>query len=136
MTEKSAYVAIRGVVFDLGAFMPVHYPNIVPQKSLKKYAGVDATNLFPVQVSAMCQGVNESGIDPAVQLSYRSTNYTGETSVSSSTDLYAQYHDFRWATNDSRPAWFTEQMIYLRGNFKVGNVGYTASYIKTLGSKS
>ena len=133
-TDK-AYVAIRGVVLDLSAFMPVHYPSIVPQSALKKYAGLDATNLFPIQVSAMCQGVNESGIDPAVQLSYRSTNYTGSASVSSNTDVNAQYHDFRWATNDSRPAWFQEQMIYLKGNFLKGHVGYSAQYIDTLGDK-
>lgn len=125
----SSYIAIRGVVFNLGDFQSVHYPSIVPTSALKKYAGTDATNLFPIQVSALCQGVNETGVDPAVQLSYKSTNYTGQASVVSSTDSHAQYHDFRWATNDSRPDWFAEQMIYLRGNYKKGNVGYTASYI-------
>lgn len=130
----TSYVAIRGVVFDLNSFMPAHYPNIVPQSALKKYAGTDATNLFPVQVSAMCQGVNESGIDPAVQLNYQSHNYTGQTDVVSSQDSNAQYHDFRWATNDSRPAWFVEQMIYLQGNYWKGNVGYSPKYLKTLAS--
>lgn len=115
--------------------MPVHYPSIVPTSALKKYAGTDATNLFPVQVSALCQGVNESGIDPAVQLNYKNHNYTGQSTVISTSDLNAQYHDFRWATNDSRPAWFQEQMIYLKGNFKKGNIGYTASYISKLGKK-
>lgn len=133
--SDKAYVAIRGVVFDLSAFMPVHYPSIVPQSALKKYAGLDATNLFPVQVSAMCQGVNESGISPAVQLSYQSTNYSGGVPITSDVDVNAQYHDFRWATNDSRPAWFQEQMIYLKGNFKKGNVGYSAEYINTLSDK-
>lgn len=51
-------------------------------------------------------------------------------STSSTTDVHAQYHDFRWATNDSRPDWFAEQMIALRSNYKKGNIGYTASYIK------
>ena len=128
-----SYIAIRGVVFDLDNFMPVHYPPIVPTESLKKYAGLDATNLFPVQVSAMCQGVNEKEpISPAVQLNYKTNNYTGQAIISSSTDLNAQYHDFRWATNDSRPAWFTEQMIMLRGNYWKGNVGYSPEYLKTL----
>ena len=130
-----SYIAIRGVVFNLDAFMPVHYPSIVPQSALKKYAGTDATNLFPVQVSAMCQGVNETGIDPAVQLDYQSYNYSGSTDTISSQDTNAQYHDFRWATNDSRPAWFIEQMIYLQGNYWKGNVGYSPQYIKTLAEK-
>ena len=131
-----AYVAIRGVVFDLGAFAPVHYPYIVPQTALDKYAGLDATNLFPVQVSAMCQGTNKQGISPAVQLSYTTHNYTGQNIVSSATDLNAQYHDFRWATNDSRPAWFTEQMIMLRGNYYKGHVGWSPTYLKTLSTKN
>jgi chitin synthase len=130
----SAYIAIRGVVFDLDSFVPVHYPNIVPETALEKYAGMDATNLFPVQVSAMCQGTKKEGISPAVQLSYITHNYTGQSIFSSATDMNAQYHDFRWATNDSRPAWFTEQMIMLRGNYYKGNVGYSPQYLQTLSS--
>ena len=131
----SAYVAVRGVVFDLGAFAPVHYPSIVPETALEKYAGMDATNLFPVQVSAMCQGTSREGISPAVQLSYVTHNYTGVNIVSSATDLNSQYHDFRWATNDSRPAWFTEQMIMLRGNYYKAHVGYSPQYLKTLANE-
>nr|OQO22786.1 hypothetical protein B0A51_09724 [Rachicladosporium sp. CCFEE 5018] len=131
----TGYVSNRGIVFDLSAFIPAHYPKIVPATALNKYAGIDATNLFPVQVSAMCQGVNESGINPAVQLSYRNTNYTGATAISSATDVNAQYHDFRWATNDSRPVWFTEQMIMLQGNYKKGRVGYPPKYLQLLASK-
>jgi chitin synthase len=133
--NSDAYVAIRGVVFDLGAYIPSHYPSIVPDSALEKYAGTDATNLFPVQVSAMCQGVNETGIDPAVQLDYQTYNYTGQNLISS-TDNNAQYHDFRWATNDSRPAWFIEQMIMLQGHYWKGNVGYSPQYLKTLAKKS
>lgn len=133
--NNDAYTAVRGVVIDLGAFMPVHYPPIVPESALEKYAGVDATNLFPVQVSAMCQGKTQDGIDPAVQLNYQSHNYTGSVSQVSTTDVNAQYHDFRWATNDSRPAWLLEQMIYLKGNFWKGHIGYPPTYVKTLGSQ-
>ncbi|KAI9811879.1 MAG: hypothetical protein M1827_005230 [Pycnora praestabilis] len=131
----NSFMAIRGEVFDLGAFMPTHYPNIVPQSALKKYAGLDATSLFPVQVSALCQGKNGS-IDPSIQLDYTSTNVSGSASVVSSTDHNARYHDFRWYTNDSRPDWYWEQMIMLRGNFKKGDIGYTPSYVKTLAGKS
>ncbi|KAK5175665.1 uncharacterized protein LTR77_000804 [Saxophila tyrrhenica] len=131
------YVAIRGVVIDLSKFAPVHYPPIVSEESILKYAGQDATNLFPVQVSAMCQGTNKNEpISPAVQLSYNTNNYTGTPLVASSTtDMNAQYHDFRWATNDSRPAWFTEQMIMLKGQYQKGHVGYSPEYLKTLASK-
>lgn len=131
----SAYVAIRGQVFDLGAFAPSHYPNIVPQKSILAYAGLDATSLFPVQVSALCQGVNGT-IDDSVTLDYTSTNTTGSASLISSTDMNYKYHDFRAWTNDSRPDWFFEQMMMLRANYKKGNIGYTAKYVATLASKS
>ena len=130
----SSYVAIRGEVFNLGAFMPSHYPSIVPQKSLKKYAGIDATSLFPVQVSALCQGTQGS-IDPAVQLDYTSTNTSGSASLISTNDINRQYHDFRSFTNDSRPDWFFEQMMILRGQYKKGSVGYTDKYVKSLSSK-
>lgn len=131
---NGAYVSIRGEVFDLGAFMPNHYPSIVPQASLKKYAGLDATSLFPVQVSALCQGV-DGKIDPTVQLDYTSTNTTGNIGLVSLTDINRQYHDFRYFTNDSRPDWFFEQMMLLKGQYRKGQVGYTGQYVKTLASK-
>jgi len=129
-----AYVAIRGLVFDLSEFAPNHYPYIIPEKSLLKYAGLDATGLFPVQVSALCQGVNGS-IDPLVQLDYSPTNVTGSASVISSTDPNMKYHDFRAFTNDSRPDWFFEQMMMLKASYKKGNIGYTPQYVHTLANK-
>ncbi|MCJ1338340.1 hypothetical protein MMC09_003627 [Bachmanniomyces sp. S44760] len=129
-----SYVAIRGVVFDLGAFMPSHYPSIVPQASLKKYAGIDATDLFPVQVSALCQGKSGS-VDPSVLLDYSPTNVSGSASVVSSSDPNSKYHDFRSFTNDSRADWFQEQMLMLRGNYKKGYVGYTPQYVAKLSSQ-
>ncbi|KAI4735033.1 CHS5 chitin synthase, class V [Aureobasidium sp. EXF-12298] len=131
----SSYIAIRGVVFDLGNFESIHYPNIVPTSALEKYAGTDATNLFPVQVSALCPGTDENGISPAVQLNYKSTNYTGQASAVSGTDANAVYHDFRWATNDSRPDWFAQQMKFLNQNYRKGALGYTAGYVKKQGKK-
>ncbi|KAG0652887.1 Myosin chitin synthase 1 [Hyphodiscus hymeniophilus] len=130
----SAYVGIRGQVFDLGEFAPSHYPSIVPQKSILAYAGLDATSLFPVQVSALCQGVNGT-VDPSIQLDYTNTNTTGSASLISSTDTNPQYHDFRAFNNDSRPDWFFEQMMYLKANYKVGNIGYTSSYVHKLATK-
>ena len=130
----SAYVAIRGQVFDLGEFAPSHYPNIVPQKSILAYAGLDATSLFPIQVNALCQGVNGT-IDASVQLDYTTTNTTGSASLISSTDTNMRYHDFRAFNNDSRPDWFFEQMMYLKANFKVGNIGYSPKYVSKLAGK-
>lgn len=129
---NDAYIAMRGFVYDLGSFMPHHYPKIIPQKSLEKYAGKDATNLFPIQVSALCKGVDGT-IHPGVQLNYRTTNYSSTvTNVISTTDLNAQYHDFRWFTNDSRPDWWFEQQIFLKSNYLKGKIGFTPKYIKTL----
>jgi len=129
-----SYVAIRGQVFDLAAFIPTHYPNFIPQEQFKKYAGVDATSLFPVQVSALCQG--KSGrIDPTVQLDYKPTNISGSATLISNMDSNARFHDFRSFTNDSRPDWFFEQLKMLRGGFKMGDVGYTPKYVSTLAGK-
>ena len=135
--NHGAYVAVRGVVFDLGKFMPNHYPGpeIIPQASLKKYAGLDATELFPVQVSALCQG-KDSKIDDSVTLDSTPTNITGSANVISAFDSNAKYHDFRTFTNDSRPDWFQEQMLMLRANYKRGYVGYTPQYVSQLGSQS
>ncbi|TVY73546.1 Chitin synthase [Lachnellula suecica] len=133
---NDAYVAIRGQVFDLSSFAPTHYPFIIPEKSLLAYAGLDATSLFPVQVSALCLGVNATGINPAVQLDYTTANTTGSANVISSDDKNAHYHDFRWFTDDYRPDWFYEQMLMLkRSGYQKGNIGYTSKYISTLGSK-
>ena len=132
--KNSAYIAIRGNVFNLGAFAPSHYPFIVPQSALMKYAGIDATSLFPVQVSALCQG-KDGSINPAIQLDYANTNITGSTETLSIADTNWKYHDFRWFTNDSRPDWFFEQMVMLKGNYKKGDIGYTPQYVSTLAKK-
>ena len=133
--KNSAYTAIRGIVFDLGDFIPAHYPSIVPDSALEKYAGLDATGLFPVQVSALCQG-KDGRIDPTVQLDYTNTNISGSASLISTTDTNWQYHDFRYFTNDSRPDWFFEQMTMMRALYKKGDIGYTPQYVHTLSTKS
>ena len=137
----NSYIAMRGLIFDLNAFLPAHYPSIVPQRSLQTYAGKDVTALFPVQVSAMCPG-EDGAIDKAVQLNFQTTNYSSETNQINSGDPNAQYHDFRWSfsTNnqpnpDYRPDWLTEQMLYLEKNFFKGRVGYSTKYMQTLVNK-
>ncbi|KAB8337164.1 hypothetical protein FH972_021468 [Carpinus fangiana] len=131
----AAYVAIRGVVFDLDKFLPSHYPHIVPDKSILKYAGRDASTLFPVQVSGVCQGKTGT-VDDRVDSTWQSSNYTDSTATISSNDPNAQYHDFRWSVpGDYRPHWFTEQMLFLERNYYLGKVGYPPKYLSTLAGK-
>jgi chitin synthase len=46
------YTAIRGEVFDLTGIWQIHTTivSVVPQKTVMKYGGIDATSIFPVQV--------------------------------------------------------------------------------------
>ncbi|KAF8119292.1 chitin synthase-domain-containing protein [Boletus edulis] len=94
--------------------------SVIPTKSILQYGGQDATNLFPVQVSALCNGVSGS-VSPWVQLSAANT-----------TDLNAQYHDFRAVSNDSRPDWYFESMTIMRWNNRVGYMGYTPQEISSM----
>lgn len=129
-----AYVAVKGVVFDLNSFVPAHYPSVIPDKSILRYAGKDATSLFPVQVSAMCAG-KDGFVDQTVQLTFQTSNYTGESTANSANDPNAQYHDFRYSSgNDYRPTWLTSQMLYLESSYYKGNVAYAPKYMKTLAS--
>jgi chitin synthase len=132
---RSSYASIRGQIFDIGAYIPRHYPPFIPEKLMNQYGGLDITSLFPVQVSALCQGQNGK-IDPAVWLDYKDSNITGAAAGISSADMNAKYHDFRHFTNDSRPDWFSQQMKMLRANYKVGNIGYSAQFVRTLSTKS
>ncbi|RCH99237.1 hypothetical protein CU098_000359, partial [Rhizopus stolonifer] len=113
--SKNALVSIRGEVFDLTRFAPHHWASqVIPESFVLSYAGQDITNLFPVQVSALCQGLYGSVSE------YVSLDYHFNT-----TDARSDYHDFRAWTDDYRPDWYFEQMIFLRKNYKVGNLGYS-----------
>lgn len=132
---RGSYVAIRGEVFDLGAFIPTHYPSIVPDSALKKYAGLDATALFPVQVSALCQGKTGS-VDPSVQLSYAPSNVSGSATAISGQDPNSVYHDFRYSKKgDYRKDWWYEQHKVLQARFKKGDIGYSPKYVSQLADK-
>lgn len=134
----SSFTAIRGEVYDLGAIVPTHYPNnqMIQPQSFEKYAGVDATALFPIQVSALCDGKGETGtIDPSVLFDYAPTNVTGSAIAISQSDPNSVYHDFRFFTGDYRQDWWGEQQQILQARFKKGDVGYTPSYISHLASK-
>jgi chitin synthase len=132
--SNGAYASIRGHVFDIGAYAQNHYPKFLGTKPVTQYAGLDITNLFPVQVSALCIGKN-GPIDPAVTLDYKSTNTSGTPTAVNSQDLNSKYHDFRSFTGDYRPDWFQEQMMMLDSSYKVGYIGYSAQYVETLARK-
>ncbi|KAF9161275.1 hypothetical protein BGX21_002324 [Mortierella sp. AD011] len=118
---SSPLTMIRGEIFDMNKFMVQHNPSIVTQTQLLQYAGIDATPIFPVQPSALCDGLGGYGsasIDPSVQLS--STVATDANSV---------YHDFRYFRNDSRPDWYYEKMVFMR-QWRVGFLAFTPKYIQ------
>lgn len=118
------FVTIRGEVFDLSSLGQNHLTvvPVVPTKSIMKYGGLDASNIFPVQVSALCDGVDGT-VSPWVTLDSTNTS-----------DPNAQYHDFRAFTNDSRPDWYYEQMTYMRYRYRVGFMGHTSKEIKNMAS--
>ncbi|KAH7137132.1 family 2 glycosyltransferase [Dactylonectria estremocensis] len=132
--SKGAYLSIRGYVFDIASYAPRHYPPYLDTEDLTDYAGMDVSSLFPVQVSALCQG-KDGSVRPEVTLDYKSTNISGSASVISTDDLTAAYHDFRYFTNDSRPDWYYEQMTTLKANYMKGRIGYTPGYVKKLAKK-
>ncbi len=112
----SSFTSIRGEVFDLSKLVTSHKTAVpvVPANSILAYSGEDATPIFPVQVNALCNGV-DGNVSPWVQLSN-----------DNSTDHNAQYHDFRsFHVDDPRPDWYYETMWLLRSNYRVGFMGYT-----------
>ncbi|KAI8340045.1 chitin synthase-domain-containing protein [Chlamydoabsidia padenii] len=112
--KDAAFVAIRGEVFDLTKFAPHHWASeVIPEDAIFDYAGKDATNLFPLQVSALCDGT-DGYVSEEVVLDFQ-VNLT---------DKNAAYHDFRYFTNDYRPDWYHEQLVYMRKNYRLGFMGY------------
>ncbi|KAJ1579862.1 hypothetical protein NDA12_000231 [Ustilago hordei] len=119
----SSFTSIRGEVFDLSKLVASHrgIVPVVPSNAILAYAGEDATPIFPVQVNALCNGV-DGEVSPWVQLSNEN-----------STDKNAQYHDFRsFHIDDARPDWYYETMWLLRSNYRVGFMGYTSDGIRDI----
>lgn len=114
-SPDNGLVAIRGEVFDLTTFAPRHYASgVVPESGVLAYSGTDVSYLFPVQVSALCQGTTGQ-VSPYIGL-----NYTVGL-----IDSNARFHDFRANTKDFRPDWYYEKLTYLRKNYKKGDMAYT-----------
>jgi len=112
---------IRGEIFDMGKFMVQHNPNIVTRTQLLQYAGGDATPIFPVQPSALCDGLGGYGsasIDPSIQMPNLGP-----------VDPNSVYHDFRAFRNDSRPDWYYEKMVFMR-QWRVGFLAFTPKFIQ------
>ncbi|KAG1818874.1 glycosyltransferase family 2 protein [Suillus variegatus] len=122
-SPNNVYTSIRGEVFDLTTVASTHQRivSIVPVKTiLQTYGGTASDAIFPVQVSALCNGVTGS-VSPYVTLS-----------SANDTDPNAIYHDFRAYTNDSRPDWYFESMTIMRWNNRVGYMGYTPQEISDM----
>jgi chitin synthase len=121
---NNALVAVRGEVFDLVSLAKTHLTAVpvVPVRQVMQYGGLDASNIFPVQVSALCSGTRGS-LSPYVTLDTTNT-----------TDPYSKYHDFRAYTTDPRPDWYQEQMIVMRSRFRKGFMGYTKKDVRNMAS--
>ncbi|TFK32154.1 glycosyltransferase family 2 protein [Crucibulum laeve] len=121
-SPNNVLTSIRGEVFDLTEIAATHQRvvGVIPAKAILKYGGQPADNIFPVQVSALCNGVSGS-VSPYVVLDSRNV-----------TDPNAQYHDFRAFTNDSRPDWYFESMVQMRYSSRRGFIGLTPKEIKNL----
>ncbi|KZP20345.1 glycosyltransferase family 2 protein [Athelia psychrophila] len=122
--STAPYTSIRGEVFDLSSIADTHtrVVSIVPAKGILAYAGVPSDNIFPVQVSALCNGVTGT-VSPYVTLSSKND-----------TDVNQVYHDFRAYTLDPRPDWYFEQMTQMRWNNRVGFLGITTKLMKSMAS--
>lgn len=121
--SKYSMTRIRGEVFNLDNIITMHKTSIpvVQADVIKKYAGIDASPIFPVQVNALCNG-RSGAISPWVQLTNENTS-----------DVNAKYHDFRAIhPEDTRPDWYYESMVLMRSNFRVGFMGYTPEGISDL----
>ncbi|CAG8672634.1 21629_t:CDS:2, partial [Dentiscutata erythropus] len=122
-SPDNVFVSIRGQVFSLSSFAPRHIPTIVDQKSILAYGGTDASKLFPVQVSALC-----AGVDPRVTFDYNLGN---------NADPNARYHDFRYFTGDYRPDWYFEEiLLQMRAQYLVGQKGYPPQNIQDMATSS
>jgi chitin synthase len=121
-TDTQVYTSIRGEVFDLGIIADQHQRavSVVPTKSILKYGGTSSDALFPVQISALCNGVSGT-VSPFIALD-----------TTNNSDTNAQYHDFLINTNDSRPDWYFESMVTMRYLARVGFMGYTKNEIKDM----
>ncbi|KAF8625844.1 hypothetical protein AX17_006740 [Amanita inopinata Kibby_2008] len=123
LNPANVFTAVRGEIFDLTTVAATHarIVNVVPTKSVLKYGGKVTDDLFPVQISALCNGITGT-VSPYVTLNTKNT----------SIEENAQYHDFRITTTDYRPDWYFERMVEMRYTARVGFLGYTRKEIRNM----
>ncbi|KAF8345668.1 glycosyltransferase family 2 protein, partial [Amanita rubescens] len=126
LNPSQTLAAIRGEVFDLTTIAALHgrVVSVVPTKNVLSYGGQIITDMFPVQVSALCNGITGS-VSPYVTFNPKNV-----------TDPNAQYHDFRVNTMDYRPDWYFETMVEMRYLARKGYVGYTKQEIRSMASST
>lgn len=127
LNPDSVYTSIRGEVFDLTKVAANHERviSVVPTKNiLKVYGGTSSDPIFPIQISALCNGVSGT-VNPYLVMNTTNT-----------IDDNSRYHDFRVFTNDSRPDWYFENMVQMRYSSRVGFVGYTPKEISRLANSN
>ncbi|ORX93498.1 hypothetical protein K493DRAFT_338238 [Basidiobolus meristosporus CBS 931.73] len=117
-TAQNPYISIHGEVFTIKDYN--HHT--VSSTQMMKYAGTDASGLFPIQLSDLCTGYN-GPIDPTINI----YNY--------SLDPNAIYHDYRFSTvGNSYMNFYTDNvMAMLRAKYKKGLMAYSASYVRSKG---
>lgn len=118
--NSKVYTSIRGVVYDIQKFS--HQPALVPKADVFDYGGKDSSDLFPLQISGVCAGIDGQGVSEFLGIG-DPTNYT---------DSNALYHDFRSWTNDSRPDWYLTHMHFFNQHYRKGYLGYTPKDIKKM----
>jgi chitin synthase len=135
---NNVYTAIRGEVFDLTEVSVTHtrVVTVIPSKTILEYGGVDASNLFPVQVRRLpyllAHFFTLLAGQRTLQWRFRFGQSMVQLSAANVTDPNAQYHDLRALTNDSRPDWYFESMTVMRWNNRVGYMGYIPTEISSM----
>ncbi|KAG6837153.1 hypothetical protein H0H93_013743 [Arthromyces matolae] len=125
LQPNNVLTSVRGEIFDLTTIAALHQRvvGVIPASAILKYGGQVADDIFPVQVSALCNGV-DGNVSPYVTLDSKNV-----------TDPNAGYHDFRAFTNDSRPDWYFESMVRMRYAARRGFLGYTPKEIRNMANQ-
>ncbi|KAJ1916693.1 hypothetical protein H4219_003652 [Mycoemilia scoparia] len=113
-TKSDAFISIRGEVFDINGY---NHPSGIDYKYLsdpdRNYLGKDQSDMFPLQLSFVCPGLN---INPTFALQTKPNLYTA-----------AYYHDHRYWRHPDGPGYNYYQyrlMRKLRDGYSKGHIGY------------
>ncbi|KAJ7223811.1 chitin synthase-domain-containing protein [Mycena rebaudengoi] len=113
---NNVYTAVRGEVFDLNTITALHshVVGVVPAKLiLRTYGGTFADDVFPVQISTLCNGI-DGGVSPYLTFS-----------TANNTDKYAQVPRFPLLHQRLAAG-------LMRWTVRVGFVGYTPKEIRSM----